>query len=97
MNQRLRTITAAPTWEGLMEVQDSSAVQYAGFWARVAAYFVDFAIIMIAYLVLGIAGLFGGPMMATLIGVLSFFLNLLYWPVMEVHSKNHLQLVVLYS
>ncbi len=71
-----------------MAVDDSSAVQYAGFWARVAAYFVDFAIIMIAYLVLGIAGIFGGPMVATLMGVLSFFLNLLYWPVMESSARQ---------
>ena len=71
-----------------MAVQDSSAVQYAGFWARVAAYFVDFAIIMLAYLVLGIAGVFGGPMVTTLMGVLSFFLNLLYWPVMEASARQ---------
>lgn len=71
-----------------MAVQDSSAVQYAGFWARVAAYFVDFAIIMVAYLVLGLAGVFGGPMVAALMGVLTFFLNLLYWPVMEASARQ---------
>lgn len=62
---------------------------YAGFWARVAALLVDSAIVMIfgiiLFIVLGMA--MGGTGLA--IGyVIFFFVQLLYWPVLESSARQ---------
>ena len=66
----------------------TQGIEYAGFWARVAAYFVDYAIVMILFLAIAIGLSFIGDA-ATIIGMIVFNLIMfLYWPVMESSARQ---------
>lgn len=69
----------------------SNGTEYAGFWARVAAYIVDSAIIFAIGLLLSIAGYFAGEAGMAITGILVVLLQLLYWPVLEssVHQATY--------
>lgn len=64
------------------------AVEYAGFWARFAAFFVDSAIVIILSLAIVFASTLAGDT-ATLIGqFLAWIVYALYWPVMESSTRQ---------
>lgn len=63
-------------------------VEYAGFWARFAAYFLDLAIIMILFLVIGIGASFAGGAAAVIGSIVIFLINLLYFPAMESSARQ---------
>ena len=71
-----------------MATNYGQAVSYAGFWARVAAYIIDFVILIILGLMISIGSAFAGEM-GMLIGQIVYLLiNLLYWPVMESSARQ---------
>lgn len=63
-------------------------VEYAGFWARFAAFFLDLAIIMILSLMIGIGASFAGGVAAVIGSVVIFIINLLYFPAMESSARQ---------
>jgi len=65
----------------MREPSDSTA--YAGFWSRVAAYFVDTAIIMLIGLVFAVGAAMAGELAMTIASVAYLVVNLAYWPVLE--------------
>jgi len=66
----------------------TQGVEYAGFWARVAAYFLDYAIIMLLVLVIGLGSSFAGGVVAVIGSVVLFLITLLYWPAMESSARQ---------
>lgn len=66
----------------------SGSVLFAGFWARVAAYFVDCAIIVIIGLVITIGSTFAGEDGVLIGSIANLLINLLYWPVLESSSRQ---------
>jgi uncharacterized RDD family membrane protein YckC len=66
----------------------TSTVMYAGFWARVAAYFVDYAVVMVLSLAIGITAFLIGDIAPMLGSIVIFLVNLLYWPVMESSARQ---------
>lgn len=67
--------------------EQSGGTEYAGFWARVAAYIVDSACIFAICLLLAIACSFLGAIGVTITGIAVFLIQLFYWPVLE--SSTH--------
>jgi uncharacterized RDD family membrane protein YckC len=65
----------------------SGGTEYAGFWARVAAYIVDSACVFAIFLLLAVAFSFLGEMGVMITGVAVVLIQLLYWPVLE--SSTH--------
>ncbi len=65
----------------------SGGTEYAGFWARVAAYIVDSACIFAICLLLAVACSFLGEVGVMITGIAVFLIQLLYWPVLE--SSTH--------
>lgn len=66
----------------------AQSVEYAGFWARFAAFLVDSAILFLLLLAIGIASTVAGAA-AMLIGqIVVSLVCLLYWPVMESSSRR---------
>lgn len=63
-------------------------VDYAGFWARVAAYVVDVAILVILTLAIAIGSAFAGDIGVLIGTIVNFIINLLYWPVMESSARQ---------
>ena len=61
----------------------TDGIQYAGFWARVAAYFIDYACVTAVCLLLAIAFSFLGESGLAIAGIAVFLVQLLYWPVLE--------------
>ena len=59
------------------------AVEYAGFWARFAAYFVDSAIVIILSLAVLFASTLAGDTAALIGQFLAWIIYALYWPAME--------------
>lgn len=66
----------------------SGGTEYAGFWARVAAYIVDSACIFAICLLVAIAFSFLGELGVTITGVAVFLIQLLYWPVLESSARQ---------
>ena len=63
-------------------------VSYAGFWARLAAYIVDFAIVITLSLAVAIGAAFAGEI-GMLIGfIINLLINFLYWPVLESSARQ---------
>jgi len=67
---------------------NSGSLIFAGFWARLAAYFVDFAIIVIIGLVIVIGSALAGEEGMMIGSIVNLLVNLLYWPVLESSSRQ---------
>lgn len=61
---------------------------YAGFWVRVAAYFLDYAIIMVGSLVISIGLVSMGDVAGVIGGFVLLLVTLLYYPVMESSARQ---------
>lgn len=69
----------------------AQSVEYAGFWLRVAAYFLDYviiAIIMMIILVIGIGSSFAGSAAGVISSIISILISLLYYPYMESSARQ---------
>ena len=67
---------------------NSGSLIFAGFWARLAAYLVDCAIIIIIGLVIVIGSAFAGEEGMLIGSIVNLLVNLLYWPVLESSSRQ---------
>jgi uncharacterized RDD family membrane protein YckC len=63
-------------------------VDYAGFWARVAAYFVDVSILIVLFVAISIGSAYAGDMGKVIGNIVYLLINLLYWPVMESSARQ---------
>jgi len=67
---------------------NSGSLLFAGFWARLAAYFVDCAIIVIISLAIAVGSSFAGEEGMLIGSIANLLVNLLYWPVLESSSRQ---------
>ena len=67
---------------------NSGSLLFAGFWARLAAYFVDCAIIVIISLAIVVGSSFAGEEGMLIGSIANLLVNLLYWPVLESSSRQ---------
>ena len=71
-----------------MAANYGTPVVHAGFWLRVAAYLIDYSLLIILGVAIGMGSAAAGEM-GELIGAIAYFLiYLLYWPVMESSARQ---------
>lgn len=71
-----------------MATNTGQSLSYAGFWARVAAYFVDFSILIVLAVAINIGSTFAGENGVMIGNIVILLINLLYWPVMESSARQ---------